>query len=208
MNVYTYYEQVNELEDFHTLIDFWQEKWLEAGHTPCVLSTKDCDGVTYEQVTYHISKLPTVNPPQYELNNFLRWTAMDAITNKTGVGALHIDSDVFPNNFKDLPDFDRTLPTILQKDICPCGVWIPAAGCSDIIKCMYQYKKGVIMPQGEHCCDQEFFRWLVPQVKWLKVIDFIKSYKTEQDWEVGQMIHYPTANLPAGNKATTIRNLL
>lgn len=202
MKVYTYFEQAPELPSFLPLVRLWQKSWKDAGHEPIILTSDVCDS-RLPALLRHVDSLPTINPRGYEVNNFVRWLAMDCVG-----GGLHVDSDVFPNKFNKLPEFDLGYITILQKDLCPCGFWVPAEGCASLVSKVFEYYKGIKIGGQEHCCDQEFIRWLTPNVSWVKVVDFIKSYLTESDWQSGKLIHYPTSNLPLGDKATIIKNLL
>jgi hypothetical protein len=207
MNIYTYYQQVAGMQDFSPLINLWKEKWTEVGFNPIVLTNADCKPKPlFDLIVRHVSTLPTINPQNYTINNFTRWIAMDYVK-----GGLHIDSDVFPGkNIDKLSEYkwDHNRITILQKDNCPCGVWIPADGCRHLIAFMLDYNHPIKVNGQDHCCDQEFYRWVKPHVAWLDTKDVIGSYLTEENYLDYPMIHYPTANLPAGDKATIIRSLL
>ena len=100
MNVYSYFEHLNDLA--LPVIDLWKETWSRHGWNPIVLGESDFKAwPSHAEFDEKVSKLPTVNGFEYERACYRRWGAMVVVG-----GGLLGDYDVINFGFKptDLPD--------------------------------------------------------------------------------------------------------
>lgn len=216
MKVYTYYKQDCQLQDFSPLVNLWVKEWIKAGFEPEVLINTPVSHPQYELVVNTIKNLPSVNPKGYTDANIIRWLAMDLVG-----GGLHLDSDVFPNHTKinsfkesllNNPSFSGSLLnqrlTFFQKDIVPCAVWWkPHFDFKAIVK--YAKSKPLLVNGCPHYSDQEFWRfYCLNNQHAFNVNRLCGTFKYEPNWKDYWMIHYPTNNLPSGNKADIIKSLI
>lgn len=97
-SVYTYFREAND-EDLKQeqveLLRLWKQLWAEAGFNPVVRTIKDAQRhPKFDHWDSLFSKLPTVNPREYEMCSYRRHVAMAAIG-----GGFLTDYDCFPNGF-------------------------------------------------------------------------------------------------------------
>lgn len=209
LKVFTYFEQDPELGNFNSLVEFWKQEWQAVGVEPVVLTLEDAKKhKSFDEVESHLKTLPSVTPRVYTEQCFRRWLAMDL------VGGLHLDSDVLPNPKKiaylktflnDLVELPFINTNVLQKDVCPCAVWV-GPGFNEVIKGILKYDKPIEFAGKMHCTDQEFFRWFIPS-PYCSVRDICSSYLDGDFWLEFPMIHFPTNNLPQGDKFTLVKSI-
>lgn len=206
MNIYTYYKQDNQLNDFRPLLDLWSKAWSKAGFNQVIIEEEPVEHPNYNFVCELLQDLPSINPKTYTDNNIKRWLAMDLI----GSG-LHVDSDVLPSQSPQYYDniftiFNEHTPTtLLQSDIVPCAVWWEA-NTFDWVKNLSNYAESKSEVNGKlHYSDQYMFRHLIGNGAKINTANLCGTYKYEDDWYDYPMIHFPTNNLPVGPKHESIQ---
>jgi hypothetical protein len=82
---------INNAEQKHC-IDIWRDTWQAAGWNTVVNTLYDAlKHPLYKQIVDKSSRMPSVNPPGYDLACYLRWLAFDYQG-----GGVHSDYDVLP----------------------------------------------------------------------------------------------------------------
>lgn len=79
--VYTYYEKVAEKDDGEQaqMINHWRVSWSKRGWFPVVLQKSDAERHPFfKEYAKAVSRLPTVNPFDYEMACYHRWLAVAA----------------------------------------------------------------------------------------------------------------------------------
>ena len=90
--VFTYYTPVRKFseQDQQQEIAVWRASWAKHGWAPTVLDRTHVERApNWEELTALVARLPTVNPPGYDLNCYLRWLALSNVG-----GGLLVDYDV------------------------------------------------------------------------------------------------------------------
>jgi hypothetical protein len=136
--VHTYYEPVPEIDETcqQKEIAIWRESWERWGWTAKVLGRADVQIAPVE--LERLQRLPSVNPPGYDLACYLRWFAMRALG-----GGLLTDYDVVNVGLRpaDLGwDGASTASRILCSGLVPCAMELHAAGAAQLCDMMVSYE--------------------------------------------------------------------
>jgi len=110
MNVYSFYEPLDEFSKIHqdqkTLIEIWKKSWRYYGWNPIIYGINECKlSEDYQSVYDACKKLPTVNIKKYELYCFLRWLYMGE------VGGWYADTDMINYGFTPMECREKTATT-------------------------------------------------------------------------------------------------
>lgn len=211
------------MPDFTPMLALWHRSWSMHGWKPIVLGMEDARAhPDFLNVLCHVDRLPTINPKQYTVNDFLRWLAMDQLEG----GGLHVDSDVINYGFTPdlaceslakmqsgshriiLYDFDMECEDRADryygpKNICPSMVGWPASdrsqSASRMIEAMKREDHIASIGGQRHSSDQLFFnRVRVP----VYCVDNVPTYDGPKrvvkayggtGWEEALCVHYATS---------------
>lgn len=185
--VFTYYEELNR-PDEGRLIDLWCESWSAHGWNPIVLSEKDIPHFQrWKSYLKHVSTLPSVNPPGYDLACYKRWIALVARG-----GGLMTDYDVMNYGFtpekaetlkvKDaLTFFEERVPSVVFGD----RHYFKLA-CEYIEA--YQPLAGDVEAGRPHVSDMTILQ-KVWKSTWIKHSPVVVQY-SDPGWEKALLVHY------------------
>lgn len=213
MNIYTYFNPVPgiDLEGETRLILLWQKNWRAHGFTPIVLNEYIARMHPYfEEYDKAVRALPTVNPPEYERNCYIRHLAMA----QAGGGILS-DYDVFNRNLPSAQSgyeadalwalrftlFERTTPSMVG------GI---AADYFDICERFASFAlDDKDVEQGRpHTSDQNALVRMIDREsvlrdgeRTIKVEDppLVKIY-TSPGWEEARVVHFATGAMSRQGK--------
>lgn len=191
--VYTYFSPVPTKEgqlEQRKLIELWKRTWQSNGWFTHVLTEDDArKHPEFDRISTEFSKIPTKNPPYYEMACWNRWLAMAC------AGGLMTDYDVMNLGLRDLSDFGvKTIP-------CPGGEF-PIILCSNnpvpcaVIATGDQYEKAIeaflgctteIQNGTSHLSDMI----AVQQLRFASV-DICREYGTEK-WGDAKLVHFSHA---------------
>ena len=136
--VHAYYEPVPDIDEGiqQKEIAIWRESWERWGWQTKVLGLADV-AITPDEMA-RLQRLPSVNPPGYDLACYLRWFAMRAI----GDG-LMVDYDVVNVGLR--PDdtrafFEQDSIRVLCRGGVPCAVELVGRGAADWCEHMLAYE--------------------------------------------------------------------
>jgi hypothetical protein len=136
--VHTYYEPVQDIDEGvqQKEIAVWRESWERWGWEAKVLGRGDVV-ITPAEIE-RLQRLPSVNPPGYEMACYLRWFAMRAIG-----GGLLTDYDVVNVGLRPgaVPPLDQSAQIrILCGARVPCVVQLTAAGADTLCELLLGYE--------------------------------------------------------------------
>ncbi len=92
--VFTYYQPLSDADDPLPIqvLDIWGYAFYAQGFRPVILNRTHAEKrVNFTEISEKFSRFPTVNPPKYDLNCYLRWIALV----EQG-GGLLMDYDILP----------------------------------------------------------------------------------------------------------------
>lgn len=198
MNVYTYFLHINDAA--LPVIALWKESWSAHGWNPVVLGPDDFKKFPKAN-DYHsaISKLPTINTPDYEHSCYHRWAAMAAIG-----GGLLVDYDVYNFGFKpsDLPEIQDSI-LILDRN-APCVVFGSAtafeAACS--VFASYQPVDCDTISGRPHTSDMHICNKLCGGETFRRKV-ICEEYR-DTGWDAAPLVHFATFKC-RGRKQDEIR---
>jgi hypothetical protein len=188
MEIYTYHEYVPEIPNGHILVDFWKECWTKAGWTPIVLDRSHAEQhPNYEEYLECYKKLPSVNPPGYELACYLRWLAVAAVG-----GGWMSDADVIPYNFKPIAPPEMLTIWSYGGHICPCLVSGSAEHYTYSAKVFAEWSGPTnIEREKPHASDQNI---LGRVDKFYHNIPLCSQYG-DTGWDSFPVVHYPNGSM-------------
>ena len=199
--IYTYHEQVNGMGDQEPLLALWRERWKAAGFVPIVLGREHAGPFAHEFIAC-VSKLPSVNPPGYDLACYLRWFAMAQVG-----GGIMCDYDVMPNGIKPF-----VIPnSLIIYETHDVGV-VPsmAAGTADeyarICELFTEYKPDAkdAYNGNPHTSDMLILRRFPKDYD----IDPLLRHFGDDDWQKAPAVHFPHIACKGESKVTVIRREL
>ena len=211
MKIYSYFAAVPELSlyDETKLALLWRERWSAAGFEPFILSEWHAQlHPDFAAVNEAVSKLPSVNPVNYERACWLRWVALAAagagfMVNMTNgaVGGLMSDLDVMPYSIKPLKDlFPSPGKLIMYQERAPSLVYADAETCARLFKHFGDLTLGN-RPQGDrpHFSDQYLIEDLAAAgADWIEKRNLVLGYG-DAGWETAAAVHYSNGSMtPAG----------
>lgn len=201
--VFAYHEAIEGFDD-SAVIALWRESWSAWGWQPTLLGRADAENaVSYKGFIKAVSKLPTVNPPAYELACYKRWLAMMARG-----GGLMTDYDLMNYGFT---------PTMAKADLAksPDALIfyehkVPSAvqGGKDAFVFACQYLKSASANLKDthdnrpHISDMLIMQrgWGKP---WQRYVSRVVQY-SDPGWQEALLVHFPNAKT-LGPKPPRIR---
>jgi hypothetical protein len=194
LNVFTYFDQDPSLPDFSGVVECWRASWAQHGWEPAVLGR---DQVTshplFPHLARHVLRLPSVNPPLYEVSCYMRWAALDTMH-----GGLMVDFDVMNFGFRPL-DLCASYPLLfLHPGIVPCAVFCPAPQRILDMILAYRPEEAITAHGKPHCSDQEMFR-LPHNRSQISVQPECVEYR-DLFWTTSPLVHFSTTNCALGGE--------
>ena len=191
MKIYTYHEFVPEIPHGHNLVNFWKDCWEKAGWTPVVLDRSHAEQhPQYSEYIELYKRLPSVNPPNYELACYLRWLAMAVVG-----GGWMSDSDTIPYGFKPNAhpeNLDKLVIWSHGGHICPCLVSGNSEHYTLAAKVFSEWKGETDFINGKpHASDQNI---LGKVDKFYQNIPICSQYG-DVGWNNFPVVHYPTDSM-------------
>jgi len=188
--VYAYHELCDGFDN-QGVIDLWKESWSAWGWTPVILGP--ADAMRYASIEGYlraVEKLPTMNPPGYDLACYKRWVAM-----VVRGGGLLTDYDVMNYGFTpemagaDTAAYPNTL--VFFEDRVPSAV----AGNEDAFAFAVRViEKAEPGPQDvydgrPHLSDMTILQrvWGAP---WLQCVPHVVQWSVP-GWREARLVHYP-----------------
>jgi hypothetical protein len=160
MRVFTYFRPDPKLPDAGGILPLWKTAWESKGVEPHVWTREPSIFPEFRQLERKIGTFPSINPQQYQRNNWMRWLAVREImqvTENHGRFIHMLDSDIFPTKaFTEGAMFpDRTL-VIWDASRCPCAVTL--FGKTTVYELVEKILNATPPSGVKHYSDQEFFR--------------------------------------------------
>lgn len=187
MRVYTFWKDCGVTPDSGWILDQWHRRWKEAGYEPVILTEADALAhPKYHQYKAIFSKFPTVNPPDYELQCFLRWLPMSLH------GGMMVDVDLFPMNFPPEKAHEIKISNTLAflcRNRVPCCVIGQIYGYIRMLEWFAEYKIGPRdMENGlPHISDQG----ICTQHEEVKMFDLVREFGEGR--AVTELLHFSNA---------------
>lgn len=180
--VHTYFsplENAKGVEEQNRLIDLWKQTWKAHGWEPVVLTEKDAEKhPRYAEWRAAFAKLPTVNPPGYEMACWLRWVAM------AQVGGTLTDYDCM--NFRFVPgdvaqDGDNIVP--IFKGV-PCAIVGTQKAYENAINRFISATDRFEVDGKPHVSDMHLIQ------KWSWRCEDIGREYNSPGWETAKLVHF------------------
>jgi hypothetical protein len=136
MNIYTFYEPVNELNhrSNEKILEIWKKSWAYYGWTPIVLNLKDAKKHKfYDEYKKKCETYPTLNFQSYEILCYLRWLAMAEL------GGWHCDFDIMNYGFEPV-DYENKIVTCTHYSLAASTIHLPKSGYEKILNLIYNYE--------------------------------------------------------------------
>lgn len=195
MKLYSYYADVPELNRFDELklSVLWRARWNAAGWEPFILGDWQArQHPMFAAFDAAISKLPSVNPPEYEKSCYRRWLALAQVG-----GGWMSDLDVMPRTDSAtiadgvIPDVPTDKLQILQVPCCPALVYCSRENAERLCR---EFMTGIGRREQEeraHYSDQYALADLIEaKSDWIERRDVVKDY-TDVGWESAPILHFP-----------------
>jgi hypothetical protein len=160
LTIFTYFKPDNEIPDAPRILPQWERAWNAVGVGTKMWVDEPVTQPLFRAFKKAVAAHPTINPKQYQRNNWMRWlAALDIFETTLGrAGTLHyMDSDVFPTAAWSEKALAPEHPiTVWEATRCPCAVSLRGyAAAAHLVEEILN----ATTPLGVcHFSDQEFFR--------------------------------------------------
>lgn len=200
MIVNTYYtdcpkhNKSNELD----LLHLWRGSWSARDVETRVITEQDAAAHPYfTEYREAVSKLPSVNTPEYELACWLRWLALAHVG-----GGFMSDYDVFANgdrfhqsDIEEAAASSDNLHAFHTINPCPSFVYASAKSAERICREFASGKLGKRDMGGRtHYSDMLALEDLViRKTEWITTYDMVRDYEGTPEWRRAQLVHFCNA---------------
>lgn len=202
--IFTYYQPTADIDlvESRRLISLWIDRWAAHGFEPHVLNEHHAARHPYFTEFYAaVSRLPSINPPGYDLACYIRWLAVanQLVRNEIGIMA---DYDVMPYGWKMQKEKCSRI-IIPERSACPCFVIGKAKHFIDMCQRFAAYK---VKPEDQydgrqHISDMYINRWIYEEDKTVMDIRDVVIEYTDKGWETAPLVHYNNhSTVPNGKK--------
>ena len=196
--VFCYFSPTPEIDstDEWRLIQLWRSRWALAGFEPHVLNEYHASRHSfYDHYKTKVSKLPSINPGDYDFSCYMRWLAVAfALGDFENIGIMS-DYDVIPYGFTEKILDERIL---IYGNNVPCLVQGIGRAFMDQCKTFADYK----LREKDKCNGQVHISdMLIVEQQDEKAVKRLKTVKEygEKGWERATAVHYANARMvPAG----------
>ncbi len=197
MNIYTFYEPEPILADHENeqLIELWKKNWASHGWTPVVLTIKQsCLHPNWPKLKEAFSRLPSVNPGQYDQYCYYRWVAMVVVG-----GGWMADYDVFNYGFEPCnPTADLVMASSFPS-IVPCLVGGTPSGfqkASDMLS-VAKCRPDDLINNRPHISDMIIAQrdFGSDECQYVKQ-DIVRTYDDQDEsWKTSPAVHYSCSSM-------------